>query len=240
MRRFSLCYDLAAMHKFTVAVVALLAATSVTAVTARADVHMTVRPDGKKVIYNVWSPSVRTSNYSWLAKQRNRRTPYDKLIDRYADTYNVDPVLVHAVIQIESDFNPRCVSKKGARGLMQLIPGTAQRYGVKDVFDPEDNIRGGVHYLADLLDMFGHDMQRALAAYNAGEGAVTRYGGIPPYGETTTYVQRALTVYYGRPYATTGTAEWYPGHSGGAKLRGGFGAMLQPIVIPGLRILGAH
>lgn len=224
------------MRKFAAAVVALLAAGA----SARADVRLSVRPDGKKVIYNVWSPSVRASNYSWLAKQRNRRSPYDKVIERYADMYNVDPVLVHAVIQVESDFNPRCVSNKGARGLMQLIPETAHRYGVKDIFDPEDNIRGGVHYLADLLEMFGHDMERALAAYNAGEGAVTRYGGIPPYQETSTYVNRALTVYYGRPYGTTGSATWYSGRSGGAKLKGGFGAMLQPIVIPGLRLLGAH
>ncbi|HEX7190928.1 MAG TPA: lytic transglycosylase domain-containing protein [Thermoanaerobaculia bacterium] len=224
------------MRKFAVAVVALIAAGGI----ARADVRLTVRPDGKKVIYNVWSPSVRASNYSWLAKQRNRRSPFDKLIERYADAYNVDPVLVHAVIQVESDFNPRCVSNKNARGLMQLIPETAQRYGVKNVFDPEDNIRGGVHYLADLLDMFGHDLERALAAYNAGEGAVTRYGGIPPYQETSTYVNRALTVYYGRPYGASATAQWYPGRSGGPKLRGGFGAMLQPIVIPGLHILGAH
>jgi soluble lytic murein transglycosylase len=240
MSRFSLCYDLRAMHKFAVAVVALLAATGVVAVTARADVRLTVRPDGKKVIYNVWSPSVRTSNFSWLAKQRNRRSPYDQMIERYADAYNVDPLLVRAVILVESDFNPRCVSNKGARGLMQLIPETAHRYGVKNVFDPEENIRGGVHYLSDLLGMFGHDMERALAAYNAGEGAVTRYGGIPPYQETTTYVNRALTVYYGRPYGATSTASWFPARSGGAKLRGGFGTMLQPIVIPGLRILGAH
>ena len=222
------------MRKFAVAVVTLLAI----GVTARADVHLAVRPDGKKVIYNVWSPSVRTSNYSWLARQRNRRSPYDKMIERYAEVYNVDPVLVRAVIQVESDFNPRCVSKKGARGLMQLIPETAHRYGVKDIFDPEDNIRGGVHYLSDLLVMFNSDLQRALAAYNAGEGAVTRYGGIPPYEETSTYVQRALTVYYGRPYGSS--TEWYPGRSGGAKLRGGFGAALQPIIIPGLRILGPH
>jgi len=224
------------MTKFAVAVVGLLAI----AVTARADVRLAVRPDGKKVIYNVWSPSVRTSNYTWLAKQRNRRSAYDKVIERYADAYNVDPVLVHAVILVESDFNPRCVSNKNARGLMQLIPETAQRYGVKNVFDPEENIRGGVHYLSDLLEMFGHDMERALAAYNAGEGAVTRYGGIPPYQETTTYVNRALTVYYGRAYGTAATATWYPAHPGGAKLHGGFGAMLQPIVIPRLRILGAH
>ena len=222
------------MRNFAVAVAALLAM----GVTARADVRLTVRPDGKKVIYNVWSPGARTSNYSWLAKQRNRRSPYDRMIDRYADQYNVDPVLVRAVIQVESDFNPRCVSKKGARGLMQLIPETAHRYGVKDIFDPEENIRGGVHYLADLLEMFNSDLQRALAAYNAGEGAVTRYGGIPPYEETANYVQRALTVYYGRPYGGSGSAEWYPSR-GGPKLRGGFGAALQPIIIPGLRILGA-
>jgi soluble lytic murein transglycosylase-like protein len=236
MPRFSLCYDLRAMRNFAVAVAATLAISA----SARADVRLSVRPDGKKVIYNVWSPSVRASNYSWLARQRNRRSAYDQMIDRYADLYNVDPVLVRAVIQVESDFNPRCVSNKGARGLMQLIPETAHRYGVKDIFDPEDNIRGGVHYLADLLEMFGHDMERALAAYNAGEGAVTRYGGIPPYQETSTYVQRALTVYYGRPYSATGSATWYAGRSGGAKLKGGFGAMLQPIVIPGLRLLGAH
>ena len=239
MSRFSLCYDSRAMHKFAVAVVAVLAIGG----SANADVRLAVRPDGKKVIYNVWSPSVRTSNFSWLAKQRNRRSPYDQLIERYADAYNVDPVLVRAVILVESDFNPRCVSNKGARGLMQLIPETAHRYGVKDMFNPEDNIRGGVHYLSDLLEMFGHDIERALAAYNAGEGAVTRYGGIPPYQETSTYVNRALTVYYGRPYgasSSASTASWYPGRSGGAKLRGGFGTMLQPIVIPGLRILGAH
>jgi len=224
------------MRKFAVAVGALLAL----GVTARADVRLTIRPDGKKVIYNVWSPSNRYySNYAWLAKQRNRRSKYDSLIDHYADVYNVDPVLVRAVIQVESDFNPRCLSKKGARGLMQLIPETAHRYGVKDIFDPEDNIRGGVHYLADLLGMFNSDIQRALAAYNAGEGAVTRYGGIPPYQETTTYIQRALTVYYGRPYGGVGSAEWYPGRSSGPKLRGGFTTtVLQPIMIPGLRILG--
>src|SRR5437764_1037561 len=168
MLRFSLCYDLQAMRNFAVAVVAILAVGP----SARGDVRLSVRPDGKKVIYNVWSPSVRTTNNSWLARQRNRRSPYDKAIERYADMYNVDPVLVRAVIQVESDFNPRCVSNKGARGLMQLIPEPAQRSGVKDIFDPDDNIRGGVHYLSDLLDMFGHDVERTLAAYNAGEGAV--------------------------------------------------------------------
>ena len=100
------------MPKFAVAVVALLALS----VTARADVRLAIRPNGKKVIYNVWSPSVRTSNYTWLAKQRNRQSAYDKLIERYADAYNVDPVLVHAVILVESDFNPRCVRTRTRAG----------------------------------------------------------------------------------------------------------------------------
>src|SRR5438045_938818 len=144
------------MRKFAAAVVALLAFGA----TARADVRLTVRPDGKKVIYNVWSPGMRSSNSTWLAKQRNRRSAYDRLIDHYADQYNVDPVLVRAVIQVESDFNPRCVSKKRARGLMQLIPETARRYGVKDDFDPAENIRGATHYPADLLEMFNRSPER--------------------------------------------------------------------------------
>lgn len=217
---------------------AALAATLAIAASAHADVRLMVRRDGKKVIYNVGSYG-RGSDYSWLAKQRNRRTRFDAMIDRYANEYNVDPVLVRAVIQVESDFNPNCVSNKGARGLMQLIPETARRYGVKSIFDPEENIRGGVRYLADLMSMFNNDLHRALAAYNAGEGAVNRFGGIPPYEETTTYVKRALTVYYGRPY---GGGESIPGHKG-AKLRGGFGAtVMQPTILalPGMKYLGTE
>jgi soluble lytic murein transglycosylase-like protein len=204
---------------------------------AQADVRLLVRRDGKKVIYNVGSYG-HGSDYSWLAKQRNRRTRFDPLIERYAAAYNVDPVLVRAVIQVESDFNPRCVSNKGARGLMQLIPETARRYGVRSIFDPDENIRGGVHYLADLMSMFNNDLHRALAAYNAGEGAVNRYGGVPPYEETMTYVKRALSVYYGRPY---GAAESFAGGRG-SKLRGGFGAaVMQPIItIPGMKYLGTQ
>jgi soluble lytic murein transglycosylase-like protein len=217
--------------------VAALAAAFAFAFTATAQVKLLVRRDGKKVIYNVGSYG-RGGDYSWLAKQRNRRTRFDALIERYASDYNVDPVLVRAVIQVESDFNPQCVSNKGARGLMQLIPETARRYGVRSIFDPAENIRGGVHYLADLMALFNNDVHRALAAYNAGEGAVSRYGGIPPYEETTTYVRRALTVYYGRPY---GGGETIAGHTG-PKLRGGFGAaVLQPIItIPRMKYLGTE
>jgi len=206
---------------------------------ASAEVRLMIGRDGKKVIYNVGTYGRGGSDWKWLAKQRNRSSKFDSIIDRHALTYGVDPVLVRAVIQVESDFNPRCVSRKNARGLMQLIPETARRYGVADVFDPEQNIRGGVHYLADLLGMFSNDLPRVLAAYNAGEGAVTRFGGIPPYEETSTYVKRAMTVYYGHPY---GEATSFAGRRG-AKLRGGFTSnvpSLATVVIPGMRILGTQ
>src|SRR6185503_11583631 len=140
---------------------------------ANADVRLTVRKDGTKLISNVGrASSGGGTDFGWLAKRHDRRSKYDPIIERYADKYRVDPVLVRAVIQVESDFNPGCVSHKGARGLMQLIPATAQRYGVKSMHDPDQNIHGGIRYLRDLLEMFNDDLPRALAAYNAGEGAV--------------------------------------------------------------------
>jgi soluble lytic murein transglycosylase-like protein len=147
-------------------------------------------------------------------------------------------VLVRAVIVVESNFDPRCVSNKGARGIMQLMPETAKRYGARDLFDVEQNIRAGISYLADLLEMFPDDLSRALAAYNAGEGAVLRNNGIPPYQETMTYVKRALTVYYGRPYGAVAAAAI----NGGKKLKGGFKtAAAQPVAdMPGMRYLGSQ
>jgi soluble lytic murein transglycosylase-like protein len=118
------------------------------------------------------------------------------LIDAAAARYRVEPALVHAVIQVESNFNPRAVSPKGARGLMQLMPATAQRLGVADAFDPRQNIEGGVRYLAGLLALFGNDLRLALAAYNAGENAVIQYGHrIPPFRETQDYVPKVLQQY---------------------------------------------
>jgi soluble lytic murein transglycosylase-like protein len=203
-----------------------------------AQVSLTIRADGKKVISNFGAQSSRKSDWGWLARQRNRRSQYDALIDRYASQHGVDPVLVRAVIVVESNFDPRCVSHKGARGLMQLMPETAKRYGVRDIFDVEQNIRGGVRYLADLLEMFPNDISRALAAYNAGENAVIRTGGIPPYEETMTYVKRALTVYYGRPYGAVTIASV----NRGKKLKGGFKtASVQSIAaLPGMRYLGSQ
>ena len=204
-----------------------------------AQVRLVTREDGTKLISN-FGGSKRLSDLNWLARQRNRRSAYDPLIERYASRYHVDPVLVRAVIQVESDFDPMCVSKKGARGLMQLIPETAKRYGVRNVFDPDQNIQGGVHYLADLLELFNSDLSRTLAGYNAGENAVLKYAGIPPYDETMTYVTRALTVYYGRPY---GQATSFAGNPNRRKLAGGFGSdLFQPVVaaLPGMRYLGSH
>ena len=111
-------------------------------------------------------------------------------VDRIAAEHAVPARLVHSVIQAESNYNPAAVSPKGALGLMQLIPATARRFGVSDVFDPLENIQGGVKYLRYLLDLYSGDYPLALAAYNAGEGAVARYGGVPPYPETRNYLER--------------------------------------------------
>ncbi|NBC13090.1 MAG: transglycosylase SLT domain-containing protein [Gammaproteobacteria bacterium] len=114
------------------------------------------------------------------------------LVRRLAPDYRLSPTLVLAVIEVESDFNPRARSPKNAQGLMQLIPETAERFGVRDVWDPEQNIRGGMAYLRWLTRYFDGDLELVLAAYNAGEGAVERYGGIPPYAETQDYVRRII------------------------------------------------
>jgi soluble lytic murein transglycosylase-like protein len=118
----------------------------------------------------------------------------DELVDRAAKSYDIDPLLVHSVIQVESNYNRFAISDKGAEGLMQLIPSTARRFGVKNSFNAQDNIEAGVRYLRYLKNIFGDD-RLALAAYNAGEGAVAKYGWIPPYAETQQYVYRVGRKY---------------------------------------------
>jgi soluble lytic murein transglycosylase-like protein len=130
-----------------------------------------------------------------LATRLTAQAPVFSLIQRLAQQYSVDPHLVRAIITVESNFDPRAVSQAGAQGLMQLMPDTAARYRVEDPFDPHANIEGGIRYLRDLLRLFPRDLRHVLAAYNAGEGAVQYYGGIPPYPETQRYVQRVLALY---------------------------------------------
>lgn len=118
-----------------------------------------------------------------------------QLIHELARQHNIEPQLVHAIIRVESNFNPRAVSRAGAQGLMQLMPATAARYQVEDPFNPRANIEGGIRYLKDLLQQFPGDLRRVLAAYNAGEQTVRRYGGMPPYPETQRYVEQVMTLY---------------------------------------------
>lgn len=177
---------------------------------------MTRSATGSILIWNDegsgWKPRGRVPSDAWLASRRNAPGPYDDLLRLHAARTGVDFALAKSVMLVESGFNPRARSPKGARGLMQLMPATASRYRVRDVYDPEENVRGGVEHLADLIATFQGDIRLVLAAYNSGSGAVLRYAGVPPYGETTEYVRRAMAAYQGKERVPTlgggfGTAE---------------------------------
>ena len=130
---------------------------------------------------------------------------FDAIIRDEAKRWDVDAALVSAVIRAESNFQPRTVSRKGARGLMQLMPGTARRFGVERPFDPRANVRAGVRYLRELSERYPGRPELVLAAYNAGEGAVDGYGGVPPYRETVQYVKRILGWWMPATAAVPGT-----------------------------------
>jgi len=156
--------------------------------------HFSNVPDDPRYRLLLASPATDPApKAQWLANSR----AYDPLIESAARGAALAPELVRAVIVVESAFNPRAVSKRGAVGLMQLHPDTARRYGVADAFDPGQNIAGGTRYLRDLMRRYGNNMELALAAYNAGEEAVDRYGhSIPPFAETRHYVPAVLRVYH--------------------------------------------
>ena len=176
------------------------------AATARAQIASYVDERGKLVFTNADSPPVPSSG-----AHRRRLAPLprialagptlppeklDSVVRRAAERNKLDPALVKAVIGVESGGNPTAVSPKGALGLMQLIPSTAERFGVGDVFDPVQNVEGGARYLRSLLNRYNGDLERTLAAYNAGESAVERSGGVPNYPETRAYVQRVTNSYF--------------------------------------------
>ena len=133
------------------------------------------------------------------------RADIQQLVQNISREHGLDPKLVDALVRVESSYDPNAVSHRGAMGLMQLMPETAKRLDVENPFDPEENIRGGVKEFARLVEQYSGNLQLALAAYNAGEGAVSRYRGVPPYNETRAYVSRILTIYTGRPYRMAGS-----------------------------------
>jgi len=174
----------------------LLAGALLAAAAVRAEVRVSVK-DGRRVITND-GPANLGASESWLAARVKQPSAYDALIEAAALQNDVDPRLVKSVMLIESGFNPAAISKKGARGLMQLMPEVAAGQGVRDVHDPKQNIDAGTRELSRLLLNYRGDLARSLAAYNAGESAVERYAGVPPYAETQLYVRKALAAYYGK------------------------------------------
>ncbi len=162
-----------------------------TAAAVDAGVKLVVGPDGRKAVVqdgSISRPPVRLEASPPALRE---------LIERYAEKQELEERLVLAVIQIESSFDPAARSHKGAMGLMQLMPDTARELAIDDPWDPEQNLRGGTQYLSRMLDRFGGDLEHALAAYNAGPSAVERYGGVPPYPETRTYVEKVMRLYRG-------------------------------------------
>jgi soluble lytic murein transglycosylase-like protein len=158
--------------------------------------HYTDTPDNSRYRLLALSHDRTASGDRYDSLLLAKAGQYDSIIEGAAMSASVEPNLLRAVILVESGFNPRAVSKRGAVGLMQLMPATATRFGVSNPYDPRDNVRAGARYLKFLIDRFGQDVRLALAAYNAGEDAVDRNGGqIPPFTETMAYVPRVLKIY---------------------------------------------
>lgn len=158
--------------------------------------HIVLVDDGRGhlVYVNVEDTPPRSSSLR-QAILRQPKAEIEELVEKTAKKHQVDPQLVRAVIQVESDYNTQAVSNKGAMGLMQLMPATAQQLGVEDPFSASQNIEGGVNYLKYLLDQFDGDITKSLAAYNAGEGRVRRLGGVPQIPETVRYVEKVRNLY---------------------------------------------
>ncbi len=143
----------------------------------------------------------------WVSEAKSSpelKAQYDGIVQTMARRYKIPATLIHSIIRAESAYDSRAVSHKGALGLMQLMPATAKAYGVRDAFDPAQNIEGGVRYLRDLIKLYDKNTKLVLAAYNAGQEAVKKYGGIPPYRETLNYIKRVQSS-YSKNIITSGT-----------------------------------
>ena len=187
------------MRYACIALAARLLGLLLCATTCLAEVKLEVRADGSVFLYNDAPRRARPA-------RRTAPTDLGEWIETSADRHRLDPDLVRAVIQVESVYRPEAVSHKGAMGLMQLMPATARDFSVDDPFDPYENVVAGTAYLRSLLDRFDGRVELALAGYNAGPEAVQRHGGIPPYPETRTYVERVLRIYQRQPGFTLAAA----------------------------------
>ncbi|MCX8030104.1 MAG: lytic transglycosylase domain-containing protein [Thermodesulfovibrionales bacterium] len=177
-----------------------------------ADIHKYTSPDGSiiytnlptekggKVVYKEPKKKSAITNSGSFGMANINKESFSQIITQKAYQYNLDPDLVKAVIKAESNWNPYAISPKGARGLMQLMPSTANDLGVYNTFDPEENIDGGVRYLKYLLNKFNGNLSLALAAYNAGPARVEKTNSVPAIPETVQYVRRVMSLYTGTPY----------------------------------------
>jgi len=182
---------------------------------AQAQIASYINRNGDLIYVNSNPPTRVARHASRPSQQTVTSAPpakLEKVADAAAKRNHVDPALVQAVIQTESDWNPYAVSPKGAFGLMQLIPSTAERFGVGNVFDPAQNVEGGTRYLRELLDRYHGNLKESLAAYNAGEEAVTRFNGVPAYPETRAYVRKVTNTYFhsGPGHSPTGEFHHFP------------------------------
>jgi soluble lytic murein transglycosylase len=157
---------------------------------ADADIYRYVDADGRVHFTDTPTHGQWNMYLKEVAPEGSANRSYLDIIKQHANSYQLEEALVKAVIKVESDYQPRTVSKKGAQGLMQLIPSTAKSLRVNNPFDPYENIRGGSEYLRRMLDLFNNNLELALAAYNSGPTTVKRFGGIPPYNETQNYVKK--------------------------------------------------